>query len=262
MNVGIILGDQLWRNNPILQAVDKVIMIESLEEAKRLPYHKFKLTYVYTLMREYRDFLQSQHIDVEYYSLDQNQTFETVLETIQDDVTFHYVTPHDKSFQKRLKKWLGGKQTKEYVSPAFLTPPAQFKQWVDQKSGKRLLMADFYQVQRRKLGILMTQDDKPVGGNFSYDQFNRQPLRKNTEYTLQKPTYNSKHWPEVADILEKEFPNNPGIVGQASWLPLNHVQAQAHLKYFIQHKLELFGPYEDALTTNPNYELNQSLSIA
>ena len=43
-------------------------------------------------------------------------------------------------------------------------------------SKKRWYMADYYKFQRRRLDVLMDEDDEPTGGRWSFDEDNRKKV--------------------------------------------------------------------------------------
>jgi deoxyribodipyrimidine photolyase-related protein len=44
---------------------------------------------------------------------------------------------------------------------------------------KRYFQTDFYNYQRKKYGILMNDEGKPLGGKLTFDSENRKPFPKN-----------------------------------------------------------------------------------
>jgi deoxyribodipyrimidine photolyase-like uncharacterized protein len=123
----LIFGDQLFRHHPAISEGCEVLMVESLSECGRLPYHKFKLVYLLTCMREYRDELVEQGVAVDYKSLDQGVDFEEVIKEKLATGSFdqiHYVQPHNKYFRKRLEEIfssLGFKESEK--SPSLRSTP-------------------------------------------------------------------------------------------------------------------------------------------
>ena len=52
---------------------------------------------------------------------------------------------------------------------------------------------------------------------------------------------------EVGTVVERLFPDHPGSVGDF-WLPTTRKGALRWLDDFLEERLSLFGPYQDALT--------------
>ena len=59
-----------------------------------------------------------------------------------------------------------------HETPMFLTKITEFNEMCPQKRSPKYKMTDFYINQRKKLNILLN-DDKPVGGKWTYDSDNR-----------------------------------------------------------------------------------------
>jgi deoxyribodipyrimidine photolyase-related protein len=118
----------------------------------------------------------------------------------------------------------------------------------------------FYQQQRRKHQLLMHQD-KPVGGQWSFDDENRKKYPK----TKQPPSLKQADWTEyhqqAFEYTEQHFGDNYGQAMQPENIlvyPINHSQAEAWLHDFVYHRLDEFGPYEDAICASQSV-LNHSV---
>jgi deoxyribodipyrimidine photolyase-related protein len=133
-----------------------------------------------------------------------------------------------------------------YQSQLFITPISDLENWFEKNP--KSIMETFYRWQRKRLGYLM-DGDKPTGGEWNYDQENRKPLPKDFTGSPKLPiSKQDEITNEVIKSIEKLYPNNPGNAG-GMWLPVTHEGAELWLKDFINHRLELFGKYEDAIDT-------------
>ena len=63
----------------------------------------------------------------------------------------------------------------------------------------------------------------------------------------------------VAGMVEEEFSEHPGDGRNFKW-PIRRDQALACLAQFVEERLELFGPYEDAMTTRSRTVFHSALS--
>ncbi|HPR10577.1 MAG TPA: cryptochrome/photolyase family protein, partial [Candidatus Saccharibacteria bacterium] len=106
--------------------------------------------------------------------------------------------------------------------------------------------APFYQWQRERFNILIDKKYKPVGGKWSYDTDNRKKLPQDIQVPGFVSFGDNEYVKEAALWVEKRFPDNPGDVTNFIW-PTRHAEAEQWLDDFLQHRLELFGPYEDAI---------------
>ena len=82
----LILGDQLDRQSPLLQAADKrqdvIVMLEARNESERIPSHKARTTLFLSAMRHHAAWLEAQGYRVDYTRIDRNEaaSFTTALE--------------------------------------------------------------------------------------------------------------------------------------------------------------------------------------
>ena len=114
---------------------------------------------------------------------------------------------------------------------------------------KKLRLEDFYRRQRIRLNLLM-EGEQPAGGAWNFDDENRLPPSK-------EPLSVPGPWQPLEDELDQsvraeldelasqgvEFIGKDGPRKFAG----NRQQALAALNHFIEHRLDLFGPYEDAV---------------
>jgi deoxyribodipyrimidine photolyase-related protein len=261
----LVLADQLFKNHPALDLDADFLMVESGFLTSKFNYHKFKLAYILSSMREYSDFLQSQGRQAFYNYLQEKKDFEEVLADLFKDGKYGELLIceiADKYFADFLISLCKELNITLRILPneMFLTPKHVFLDFVKSKTGKRLVMNDFYIQQRRRLGILLEFDDVPKGGKWSFDEENRKKLPKNVIIPERQTLFESKHYQDVLELVDQYFPSNPGQTSKNSWLPLNFEQAEAYLDEFCELFLEKFGDYEDAMCTGSNTLFHSCLS--
>jgi deoxyribodipyrimidine photolyase-related protein len=108
-------------------------------------------------------------------------------------------------------------------------------------------MSDFYRWRRRVHAILLDENGKPQGGSWSYDGENRQRLPANLPLISLPEVEPSSIVQEVGGVVDRLFPDHPGSV-EDFWLPTTRKGALSWLDDFLEQRLSLFGPYQDALT--------------
>jgi deoxyribodipyrimidine photolyase-related protein len=112
--------------------------------------------------------------------------------------------------------------------------------------GKKVVLENFYRAMRRHFGLLM-EGETPVGGQWNFDRENRRPLPKDAT----PPT--PRRFPPDAltqQVMAEVEAAGHGVGSVAGFgYAVMHAQARAALDDFITHRLDLFGPYEDAMTT-------------
>jgi deoxyribodipyrimidine photolyase-related protein len=134
-------------------------------------------------------------------------------------------------------------------NPGFASNFADWQNYLA-SSGKRLRLEDFYRQQRKRLNILM-DGAEPVGGKWNFDAENRLPPPKGG-IGVAHP------WTPVEDELDQVVRAELDALeaaGKARFIgidgprkfPATREQALAALDHFITNRLDLFGPYEDAM---------------
>jgi deoxyribodipyrimidine photolyase-related protein len=293
----IILADQLFEFHPCYEFLEEnsskdidFVMVESISEAKKRSYHKFKLAYLYTCMREYRDFLiqklKGSKNKLFYYDLvsniEKHLDFESIITGLVLDNNYdkiEIITPNNKPFRKKILQIVNNihkntqLQNKTELcfldNPMFLNTYEENKEYFNQINIKRdshksinYKMSDFYIQQRKKLNILVKKDGeelKPVGGKWSYDLENRQKLSSDVEIPKRKFNYQNQNWYDVKTLIDKYFTSNPGTIPEL-FLPINFVQTKQCLYEFLNNYLADYGTFQDSLTTKDNWVFHSLLS--
>ena len=139
----------------------------------------------------------------------------------------------------------------------------------------------FYEWQRKRLKILWTSSDKPVGGKLSFDVENREPFtpKMDKDPTVYKPGAGAgaklkEQIEKVAEYVESKYPKNPGIlfrksssdsgsndlVERLTMYPLTNAEAKKRLSIFLKKMLPNFGKYEDAFQPGVSFGYHSVLS--
>ncbi len=250
----VVLANQLLRNHPAVSAKpgDIVIMIEAHDICAKLPYHKHKLVLLLAAMRNYRNYLISKDITVVYVEMTATTVFTDELQKILQGKhisQLEWMRTSDVGPGKTLLNVCKMLEIPYQIHPnlQFMTPHGEFQKWYSAQ--KNPLMESFYRLQRKRTEILMNGNE-PEGGTWNYDAQNRKPLPKSG---LEVPATSllpaDVCTKEVMTLVEKLFPTNPGDVANF-WLPTTFAAADIWLADFIETKLALFGPYEDASRIN------------
>ena len=122
-------------------------------------------------------------------------------------------------------------------------------------------MESFYHMMRKKYNILIDKDGKPKGGKWNYDIKNRKSLPKNHP-DIPKPL---QHKPDdittqVIAEIKKRFSEHFGDL-EPFWFAVTHEQAKKSLDDFIKNRLDIFGPYEDAMAQEESFLYHSVLSM-
>ena len=128
---------------------------------------------------------------------------------------------------------------------AFLTPTHFMDEWVQGR--QKYFFTDFYIQQRKRLGLLLDDRGKPLGGKWTFDTENRKRLPKSldvpkTGLPVERPSV------RVAKLeVQRRFPMAIGDMANFRY-PVTHQDASIWLDEFIRQRLALFGDYEDAIS--------------
>lgn len=144
----------------------------------------------------------------------------------------------------------------------FITDEEQFAGWVAGR--KRLVLEDFYRWARRRTGILMTPTGEPEGERWNFDAENRQPPPKTETLGLHTS------WPQEDDVdrearalLDAWAASGTQFRGEDGprRFAVTRIEALAALSDFVEHRLHLFGPYEDAAMSGDWVMAHSLLSV-
>jgi deoxyribodipyrimidine photolyase-related protein len=247
-----ITADQLSERNSALERRSEqrdetvVLMIESFERARQLPYHKRKLVLVYAGMRAFAKRLRELGWAVDYRA--ERESFAAGLaEHVKAYRPDRMVTMQQSEYgaTERLAAMVREHRLELDVTPHtnFVSTAADLDAvWGDKK---RVTMETFYRAMRRKSGLLM-DGDQPCGGEWNYDARNRKPPRAGMVVPPEPQVPARQSVREAIDLVERVFPDHPGEIGHFD-IPVTRQDALAWFDHFLEYRLAAFGPYEDAM---------------
>ena len=260
----LIYPHQLFEDIATLKSSDIVFIIEEPLYFSEFNFHKQKLVLHRASMQRYKQYLEQNKIKVEYIEFHQLATTEAIANILQkyqiEEVEIYDVV--DDWLNSRLAEALSLASIKLTIhnSPMFLTSENEFREFCDSRSGARKYwMNDFYIWQRKRLNILMNKDNKPIGDKWSYDTENRKKLPKDIIIPKTFEIQDNECVREAKEYIEKYFPANFGKTDQF-WCPIDFDGSKAHLREFLHNRLELFGPYEDAISTQSDSVFHSTIS--
>ena len=256
MDYVFIYPNQLFENHPALSKNKRVLLIEEPlffgDTKYSVKFHKKKIFLHHLSIKSYVDFLKSAGYDVEtvrYTDLKRESHTKWIFNKYKVK-TLHLVDVIDYELENRIKSAAKqcGVSISWHDSPSFLLNNSDVL--LDFSDKKRHFMANFYKKQRNRFDILMEDDGNPVGGKWSYDAENRKKLPRSislpSDLNLE---YNKSDYDLSKKFVDKNFADNYGDVSGFNY-PINHNQARKSLDFFLEKKFELFGPYEDAISSN------------
>lgn len=265
----LILGDQLQSDSSALAGVDlaadEIIMIESENEAQYVWSHKAKIAIFLSAMRHFADDLVAQGYRLTYIKENQLPIVEVLRAYISAHSFTHLICVEPGEVRLRdalisLAQTL--KINLELRSDThFYCTTQEFKEWAGDK--KELRLEYFYRYMRKKHQILMQEDGEPEGGQWNFDDQNRKPYSKKGPGLINGPiTFAPDNiTQDVINYVLKKYPDHPGRLDKFAW-PVTRADALKALDYFVEHRLELFGSYQDAMWTNTPFGWHSTISCA
>lgn len=233
----ILFADQLGSHFN-LEGESQVIL-EAPGQFRKRKYHRQKAHLILSGIR-HRAALGAELIQV------------TSLRDFQPPKSSIVVNPSSRPMRDLVASW----GIRAVPARGFVASEEEFKHWVSAKRG-RLILEDFYRWQRQRTGILMNQTSEsnlapePVGGRWNFDAENRLSPPKSDRLPIESPW-----WPLQDEIdervrwdldrLESEGVEFLGTDGERRFA-VTEQEAVAATEHFLRHRLQTFGPFEDAM---------------
>ncbi len=268
----VALGDQLNLDSSVFDgfepARDAVWMAEVGEEATHVWSHKARIALFLSAMRHFRDALLEKGFPVEYRTLDDPgnrgrlsaELGHFLAATRPERILL--VNPGEHRVAEELRQEARQRKTELEVRPDrhFLSSRRAF---ADHAAGrKQLRMEFFYRELRKKTGVLM-RGKQPAGGRWNYDADNRESFGASGPAETPEPIGFPPD-PVTRDVLRlvsTRFADHPGSLEHFDW-PVTPAQARQALEDFLEHRLPLFGPFQDAMWTGMPFGYHSLLSPA
>ena len=225
-----------------------------------MQFHKQKLILHRASMQRYvKEVLWPTKVEVQYVELDVLMKTGDILDKAKSFEHIYVFDPVDDVITNRL---LRARRENEHGtaleflrSPNFYLKDQEVRDYFGPKP--KHAFADFYQWQRERFNILIDEDFKPVGGQWMYDN---RPKKLPKQHEL--PTFavfgNNEYVHNASKWVSEHFPNNPGNV-DFIW-PTNQVEAETWLEHFVEHRLDDFEPYIDAIDGQAAWLYHSALS--
>ncbi|SFB79438.1 deoxyribodipyrimidine photolyase-related protein [Marinospirillum celere] len=251
-NLRLLLGDQLNLNHSWFQQQnqDVVYLIAELhQEAGYVVHHIQKLVGFFLAMQEFVRELQEAGHQVDYLTLDATQAYQDLPALIQAKMAehqasvFEYQLPDEYRLDQQLKQL--AQQLNAAVqavdSEHFLTSRNAWQEYPNHR------MEYFYRQLRKKYQVLMDADHQPLGGQWNYDQDNRQALPKDLQPP--EPLLFAHNVEPIVERIQRHALKTLGSIDAETFIwPVTRSESLILLDDFLQRLLPNFGRYQDALT--------------
>jgi deoxyribodipyrimidine photolyase-related protein len=260
-SIFIIFPHQLFQDIALIKKVDEVYLVEEQLFFNQYKFHKTKLVLHRASMKYYEDYLITNQIKVNY--IEANQKLSDIRKLIPDIVgqnvgEIHFYDVCDDWLDKRILKACEtfNIKTIEYPTPLFINSKKDLNDYFG--SRKKYFQTDFYIQQRKKLNILVEDNEKPSGGKWSFDVDNRLKYPKDkTPPKVVFPVVN-QYYQSAIEYVERNYSQNYGNISNTFVYPTTHEESEDWLHQFLESRFSEFGDYEDAIESEQSI-LNHSV---
>jgi deoxyribodipyrimidine photolyase-related protein len=265
----LILGDQLDEMHSWFKTPDKnvtFVMMEIRQETDYVKHHIQKVAAFFAAMRAFSARLGKLGHKVIYLRLDDRQNLQTIRANLQHLLAtqkydrVEYLLPDEYRLDEQLKNMAKKLQLDVTTvdTEHFMTERQALKDFFAGK--KRYLMESFYRSMRKRHDILM-EKDKPCGGQWNYDQKNRQAY--DGQVAMPKPLFFKNDVSDICTTIQKMKVQTFGEIEPSRLIwPTTRAQSLKLLNAFVKSGLPAFGTYQDAMTAKNWYLFHSRLSFA
>ena len=255
MEISLIYPHQLFADHPALQQGRPVALIEDplffgTDPRWPLRVHQQRLLLHRASMACFAAALQEKGWSVVQQRHDAAADTAGHLELLRQAGyrSFHLADPVDDVLERRIRAFAQRHdcQLSLLPTPMLMTPSTVLEQHFG--SGKKPFMAKFYEMQRKRLGVLLNDEGGPLGGRWSFDADNRKKLPKGIVVPEEPRCSPSAYVLSARQQLAEESLPRLGSVDDFAY-PVSHADAEAWLDRFLEVRFQQFGAYEDAIST-------------
>jgi len=238
MKTLLLLPNQLF-NIDIIKKIEfnNIVLYEHPKYFEEYNYHKSKLVFHRATMCAYYDMLQKK------YNIKYLEYYDKL--NIKNDIILF--DPTDFDIKNELTKYTNKHKLNLEIldSPLFIFNITELDEYMN-STNKPYFNATFYKWARIKKDIFMNGKN-PIGGKWSFDTENR--LKFPSNYKEKEIKFiDNKYIKEATKYIEKNFPKNIGNIN--IFVPITHDDAEDYFKKFLSERLQNFGTYEDAISSN------------
>jgi deoxyribodipyrimidine photolyase-related protein len=244
------------------RASTRILMIESLPAWREKPYHKRKLVLIFAAMRGFADDLRADGWAVDYHPECGDLAAALaahVASAVPTRVLTMMASDYGEIDRMRSALAIHDLEIAETPHANFVSTADDFAELFS-RGQARVTMENFYRKMRKKTGLLM-EGGEPVGGAWNFDADNREPPKKGMRFPAEPVVPVRPHVRDVIAMVERCFPDHPGVIGDFD-IPTTRADALAYADDFFAHRMDKFGPYEDAMVRGQARLYHSKLSAA
>ena len=257
----LIFPNQLFKESILTNKDNHVFLIEEYLFFKQYKFHKQKLSFHRASMKFYEDYLKSNGSKVTYIdSQDKNSKITNLIDTLKAK-KFNLIEmydPVDYLLNKRINRKCKEHNLKliTHESPHFLNTTDDLGEFF-KESKKKFFQTSFYKSERKKRNILIDQEGKPEGGEWTYDILNRKKYPKGEIPPKIKIPKENKYIIESKSYVKENFNDNYGKMGMFNY-PTTFEESEKWFNDFLKQRFMKFGDFEDAIVKE-ELTLNHSI---
>lgn len=236
----LIYPHQLYRSHPAIDrgAGAPIYLVEDPLFFRQYSFGSVPQGYHRLTMDVYRRELESQHHRVTLIPSRDLAASEHVFQHLPASVRHVVMTEPDDDW---LRRGIDQGAASSGISVEYREPPGFLlsRRRVDSISAddRSRSMAHFYRIMRNEMNVLLTPDGAPEGGRWSFDTENRKRIPRTMEPPAPMARVHNSAAHQAANALGMEVPP----------YPITAEDTDRWVDEFLHHRLNLFGPYEDAL---------------
>ena len=262
----IIFVDQLSSNNPVLDNLDSndfLLFYEPMSTFYEIKHHKHKITLLISSLRQLAETIK--HEKILHKKIDKKGNG-NLSDNLNEILAKHKIEkiivskPSDFNVHKDLLFFTQSKNIELEIleDKKFISNAEDFSNWALDK--KTRIQEYYYRWLRKKYGIFMDDNAKPVGDKWNFDKENRKGVNqlksdipKRVKLKPNKITFDT-----MVDV-EKCFPKSFGTLENFNWAT-SHEEAEELLDDFIDRYLENYGAFQDAINKENTFMFHSLLS--
>jgi deoxyribodipyrimidine photolyase-related protein len=264
----VILGDQLDARSSAWDgfdpAHDRAWMCEASEESAHVWSSRMRIAVFLSAMRHFADERRAAGVPLDYRPMADTSLAASLREAIERHRPARVVMTEAGDWRVaaslRAACEAAGVPLEVREDRHFLCSKAEFERHA--RGRKQLRLEYFYRELRQRHRVLM-DGDEPAGGQWNYDADNREAFGRDGPGLVPPPR---RFEPdaitrEVLALVNDRFATHPGRCEAFGW-PVTRAQALEVLGDFIEHRLEHFGRWQDAMWGGQPWLWHSHLSVA
>lgn len=250
----LLFPHQLFQQHELYENGFPIYFVEEHLFFKEFKFHKTKLAFHRASMKYHAKFLEEKRIAVHYIeSINPLSDVRALIISLAEHgiTTLNFIDPTDNWLQKRIASSAKKSSVKlnQFENPLFLNTLSDLSGFFD-PTKKSFFQTAFYKQQRIQYGILVDNNNNPLGGQWSFDGDNRKKYPKGK---LPPPIHfpeSDEYWNEAIAYTEMNFSHNLGEVSRSPKYPYTKTSTEKWLEQFFAYRFHDFGDYEDAIVKN------------